>query len=541
MANQQVVQPQKIDFGAHGHPKSARSRREAELFMRSQVNRHTTYWPDVEESIEVGAQCGGFSRFKDSVHKHKTAIKNNGIVYPADNILKHTFLNPKLSGDDCLRNSQIQRYTGERRNRLSFGAGIELNSNTLMQYNLARMLDYHEIPHNLQGHHTRYDTNLAQELQNIREFTTKTPTRQIDLASIQDRMGELFDGAGLSTAYIDEFFDHARSQVGDVCPVYDTLFGPDGELINAPISNGRKIYLFTHSFYYMKLDDLVGFQRGNKLFINVHKFEGEKGQFPVKGDAEFHWRTVAKETAPWDGARVIAMTPVEAGGSTYVNPDLTPFLSKGWFLVRGHSGEPLIAFGTEMRSDNDASIYTFVVEDLTEATMMFALEKELSSRLVQPQALPAEEGVDRSELVKTARVLAAKIDVTSDTAKQSKEVENMVAQIMARNKDKGMDVKDVTIAAVAAYKERVENAKIILDELADTQYKNRDTNAIARRVYSDSWIYARLRQIRQTYSRDLTSRNTFMSATMVNPVSTMARAMIAMMEFFSSGRPLGVK
>lgn len=85
----------------------------------------------------------------------------------------------------------------------------------------------------------------------------------------------------------------------------------------------RRIFMSTHSFYYLTNEDFAQFRPGDVLYTITHPFEGNSGTIGGTPDKpEYYWSR---------SRGLIKMVPRSVDGTVYVHPDPTSFLRRGWF------------------------------------------------------------------------------------------------------------------------------------------------------------------------------------------------------------------
>jgi hypothetical protein len=104
-----------------------------------------------------------------------------------------------------------------------------------------------------------------------------------------------------------------------------------------------KVFVLTHSAYYLTAEDWGKMARGSILFIISHLFEGVSGNLA----GEYDWEVV-------DG--MVSMRPRAACGTDYVHPNITEMLRSGSIPCGDDR-----AYGAEDRVFGDTYVYYFVV------------------------------------------------------------------------------------------------------------------------------------------------------------------------------------
>jgi hypothetical protein len=178
-------------------------------------------------------------------------------------------------------------------------------------------------------------------------------------------------------------------------------------------TEAQRIFLFTHSAYYMTPADWAQLSDGDEVFIITHKFPGDHGALPLT-NPEFGWVRCP------DGR--IEMTPMGACGTVYSHPDPGPMLAG---TLEGFPvGTGLRLYCIEWKSDIDGGGSTYIYRGVV------AHAEVDSPVIVSPQLTAAPISV---ELRASIQAMCSKLSATQGVADMHDFIVRVVANLVGKH------------------------------------------------------------------------------------------------------------
>jgi hypothetical protein len=279
-----------VSIAKNHHVKMADSRAVLEEQAWEEASRLSRTWGRQVEVIDVGSGSGGYFRARARLSgQNRNKFRGIGGVH---------FMSPVTCGDDVVRHSKLP-------------------SGSLTTMDLRIAADHPESS-------TLWTTIMTNP--------TKVATMMCPSAAL---LWEVCKSAGMTMDAFARSCDsneHHKIDANGVnlrrATMCDHMLGT----CTCPVWEEAKVYIFTHSFYYVRFEEMGRLMPGDVCFIIAHEFVGDSGHIPsnVPADkAEFIWKR--------DKAGFINMRSRDqfACGTVYRHKDVTDILAKRKFSFTG--------------------------------------------------------------------------------------------------------------------------------------------------------------------------------------------------------------